>query len=137
MNVLFYTPLPGTRLWDQMKAQHRVAMDSFPSDWQYYTLTYPVARHHTLSLSEIISEMVTCNRTYYSIPNILGRMVTGLIQGRSTFYGVVANFSSRRNSLAFARRYAGFEAKEGWRFSRSGGTGGPRNARGLLGDLAR
>jgi radical SAM superfamily enzyme YgiQ (UPF0313 family) len=137
MNVLFFTPLPGTRLWDQMKAQHRIAMDEYPSDWKYYTLTYPVARHLTLSLSEIIAEMVTCNGTYYSIPNILGRMVNGLIQGRSTFYGVIANFSSRRNSRAFARRYRDFEALEGWRFARSGGTGGPRGAKGLLKGLVR
>ena len=137
MNVLFFTPLPGTRLWDQMKAQHRIALDTFPADWQYYTLTYPVARHHTLSLSEIIAEMITCNRTYYSIPNIFWRMVTGLIQGRGPFYGVIANFSSRRNARAYARRYAGFEALEGWRFSRSGGTGGPHGAQDLLRGLAR
>ncbi|OFW58638.1 MAG: hypothetical protein A2133_07905 [Actinobacteria bacterium RBG_16_64_13] len=137
MNVLFYTPLPGTRLWDQMKGQHRIAMDSFPSDWQYYTLTYPVARHQTMSLSEIIAEMITCNGTYYSLRNIFWRMITGLIQGRSPFYGVIANFSSRRNSIAFARRYAKFEELEGWRFSRSGGTSGPRDNRGLLSDLAR
>ena len=30
LNVLFLTPLPGTRLWDRMKSQDRIALDSFP-----------------------------------------------------------------------------------------------------------
>ena len=40
LNVLFLTPLPGTRLWDQMKAEDRIALDAFPDDWKYYTLTF-------------------------------------------------------------------------------------------------
>jgi radical SAM superfamily enzyme YgiQ (UPF0313 family) len=136
MNVLFFTPLPGTRLWDQTKAQHRIAMDDYPGDWKYYTLTYPVARHQSLSLSEIVAEMIACNQAYYSIPSILQRMANGLLAGKGVFYPTIANFSSRRNSRAFARRYADFEALEGWRFSRSGGTGGPHGARDAIGDLA-
>jgi len=45
LNALFITPLPGTRLWDQMRAEGRIALDRFPEDWQYYTLTFPVARY--------------------------------------------------------------------------------------------
>jgi ABC-type lipoprotein export system ATPase subunit len=29
LNVLFLTPLPGTRLWDQMKSEDRIALDAF------------------------------------------------------------------------------------------------------------
>jgi hypothetical protein len=39
LNALFLTPLPGTRLWDQMKAEGRILLDRFPEDWKYYTLT--------------------------------------------------------------------------------------------------
>jgi len=38
LNALFLTPLPGTRLWDQMKAENRIPLDTFPKDWKYYTL---------------------------------------------------------------------------------------------------
>ena len=38
LNALFLTPLPGTRLWDQMKAEDRIAPNDFPQDWKYYTL---------------------------------------------------------------------------------------------------
>jgi radical SAM superfamily enzyme YgiQ (UPF0313 family) len=34
LNALFLTPLPGTRLWDQMKARGRIALDRFPEDWK-------------------------------------------------------------------------------------------------------
>jgi radical SAM superfamily enzyme YgiQ (UPF0313 family) len=30
LNVLFLTPLPGTRLWDQMKSEARIALNTFP-----------------------------------------------------------------------------------------------------------
>ena len=66
LNVLFLTPLPGTRLWDQMKAENRVALNAFPEDWRYYTLTYPVARYKHLSLDDIIQEMASCNQDFYS-----------------------------------------------------------------------
>jgi radical SAM superfamily enzyme YgiQ (UPF0313 family) len=39
LNALFLTPLPGTRLWDQMKADGRLPLNVFPEDWKYYTLT--------------------------------------------------------------------------------------------------
>src|SRR5512137_2184178 len=42
LNALFLTPLPGTRLWDEMKAEDRVALGVYPDDWKYYTLTFPV-----------------------------------------------------------------------------------------------
>ena len=45
-----------------MKAEGRIALDAFPEDWQYYTLTFPVARYKHLSLDGIIDEMISCDR---------------------------------------------------------------------------
>jgi radical SAM superfamily enzyme YgiQ (UPF0313 family) len=78
LNVLFLTPLPGTRLWDQMKSQDRIAINTFPEDWKYYTLTFPVARYKHLSLNSIIEEMISCDRDFYSIPHILNRVLGNL-----------------------------------------------------------
>jgi radical SAM superfamily enzyme YgiQ (UPF0313 family) len=44
LNTLFLTPLPGTRLWDQMKAEGRIALDTFPEDWRYFPEQYPRRR---------------------------------------------------------------------------------------------
>jgi len=73
LNVLFLTPLPGTRLWDKMHAERRISLDIFPDDWKYYTLTFPVARYNHLSLDEAIQEMMSCNQHFYSLPRILRR----------------------------------------------------------------
>ena len=54
-------------MWDQMKAEGRIALDRFPEDWKYYTLTFPVARYKHLSMDRIIDEMMTCDRTFYSM----------------------------------------------------------------------
>jgi radical SAM superfamily enzyme YgiQ (UPF0313 family) len=105
MNVLFLTPLPGTRLWKQLVVERRIAMDGFPEDWKYYTLNYPVARHKHLSRDRIIQEMKECNGTFYSLPNILARQGNTLLAGRNPFYSLVSNLSSRRNSRLYARAY--------------------------------
>ena len=33
MNVLFLTPLPGTQIWKQFKAEGRLSLTDFPEDW--------------------------------------------------------------------------------------------------------
>ena len=66
LNTLFLTPLPGTRLWDQMKSEERIALNMFPEDWKYYTLTFPVARYKHFTLDGIVQEMSSCNHRFYS-----------------------------------------------------------------------
>ena len=105
MNVLFLTPLPGTRLWKQLEAEGRIVMDAFPEDWKYYTLNYPVARYKYLSLDQIIQEMNECNSTFYSASNILVRLGRSLLAGRNPLFSLVSNFTSRRNSMLFAEMY--------------------------------
>jgi radical SAM superfamily enzyme YgiQ (UPF0313 family) len=103
LNVLFLTPLPGTRLWDQMKSEDRIALDTFPEDWKYYTLTFPVARYKHLSMDGIIEEMISCDRDFYSMPQILSRVWSNLWQRREPLISLVGNLSYRRNlQLNFA-----------------------------------
>ena len=109
LNVLFLTPLPGTRLWDQMKSEDRLALDTFPEDWKYYTLTFPVARYKNLSLEGIIREMISCNQDFYSIPRILQRVWTSLWQGHKLLISLVGNFTYRANLRLSYKAYAGFK----------------------------
>jgi radical SAM superfamily enzyme YgiQ (UPF0313 family) len=105
LNVLFLTPLPGTRLWDEMSAENRIGRNRFPEDWKYYTLTYPVMKFKHLSRNGIIDEMVSCNRDFYSAPNILARTGRALRQGNNPLLGLAINYSCRRSSLQLARAY--------------------------------
>jgi len=97
LNVLFLTPLPGTRLWEQMKSQGRIAADSFPDDWKYFTLTFPVARYKHLSWAAILQEMDTCDRRFYSLRRILHRIWCSFWRRRGLLFATVANLSFRHN----------------------------------------
>jgi radical SAM superfamily enzyme YgiQ (UPF0313 family) len=109
LNALFLTPLPGTRLWDQMKSEGRIALDTFPQDWKYYTLTFPVARYKNLSLEGIIDEMIACDRDFYSMPRILSRVWSSLWQRRKPLINLVGNFSYRNNLRLNREAYADFK----------------------------
>jgi radical SAM superfamily enzyme YgiQ (UPF0313 family) len=113
LNVLFLTPLPGTRLWEQMKSEGRIALDTFPEDWKYYTLNFPVARYKHLSLDGIIQEMISCNRKFYSLPRILRRVGSNLWQGREPLISLVGNLSFRGNLRVSSKAYADFQRQRG------------------------
>ena len=106
LNVLFLTPLPGTRLWDQMTSQGRIALDTFPEDWKYYTLTFPVARYKHLSLNGIIKEMISCDRDFYSTSRILRRVWSNFWQHRKPLVTLVGNLSYRGNLRLACNAYA-------------------------------
>jgi len=108
LNALFLTPLPGTRLWDQMKAEGRIALDTFPEDWKYYTLTFPVARYKHLSLEDVSNEMLSCDQTFYSMPRILRRFWGNLWNRRQPLISLVGNLSYRKNSQLSCKAYAAF-----------------------------
>ena len=125
MNVLFLTPLPGTRLWRQLEAEGRIAMNDFPEDWKYYTLNYPVARYKYLNQEQVIHEMIECNGTYYSGLNIVTRMWKSLVTGRNPLFSLVSNLSSRRNSRLHAQAYRALAPAE-WGGEAAGEAGAPR-----------
>jgi radical SAM superfamily enzyme YgiQ (UPF0313 family) len=113
LNVLFLTPLPGTRLWDQMKSQGRVALDTFPKDWKYYTLTFPVAQYKHLSLDGAIEEMVCCDRNFYSMSRITRRVWNNLRQCRQPLIALVGNLSYRSNLRLNCKAYADLKCYRG------------------------
>jgi radical SAM superfamily enzyme YgiQ (UPF0313 family) len=109
VNVLFLTPLPGTRLWTQMKRQDRLPMNTFPEDWQYYTLTFPVAEYKNLSLDCIIKEMLSCDRHFYSLPRIALRVLNSVWRRRQPLITLVGNLSYRSNLRLNRKAYDRFK----------------------------
>lgn len=108
LNTLFLTPLPGTRLWDQMKAEGRIARDSFPEDWKYYTLTYPVAHYRHFTCDGIIQEMKSCDGSFYSLPRVLRRLWSNLWRRRKPLITLIGNLSYRSNLRLSCKAYADF-----------------------------
>jgi radical SAM superfamily enzyme YgiQ (UPF0313 family) len=98
LNVLFLTPLPGTDLWKKMEEEGRIASDQFPEDWKYYTLTLPVGRYQHLNRDEMINEMNSCYRTFYSLRGILRRVGRNLWKRQHPILILAGSLSNRNNS---------------------------------------
>ena len=113
LNVLFLTPLPGTRLWDKMESQGRITANTFPEDWKYYTLTFPVARYTHLSWAEVLREMDSCSGRFYSLPCILRRLWGNFWRRRNPVIAMVANLSYRNNLHLDRKTYREFEMSRG------------------------
>jgi radical SAM superfamily enzyme YgiQ (UPF0313 family) len=106
VNALFLTPLPGTRLWDQMEQQNRIAANDFPNDWRYYTLNYPTARYKHFTWRQILEEMNVCDGEFYSWRNIGRRLVNSIFRWRHPFVSLVSNMSYRNNSRISIGKYS-------------------------------
>ncbi len=98
LNVLFLTPLPGTRLWESMEAQDRITANRFPDEWKYYTLGFPTAQYKNLSRPKILQEMISCEGRFYSLRSIGRRALRGLLRWRRPVLSLVSNLSYRKNA---------------------------------------
>jgi len=116
LNVGFLTPLPGTRLWNKMKSEGRIPLNTFPEDWKHYTLTFPVARYKHLSLNDVMQEMMSCNHHFYSMPRILRRVWGNLWKHRRPLITLVGNLSYRDNSELDCTVYVDFKRQQGHRY---------------------
>jgi len=113
LNALFLTPLPGTRLWDRLKAQNRIAANDFPGDWKYYTLGFPTAFYKHFSWADILSEMNACERRFYSLWGILRRVVRSFLRRRQPLLSLVSNLSFRNNARLTRRTSGGLDLLRG------------------------
>ncbi|MBN2362111.1 MAG: B12-binding domain-containing radical SAM protein [Deltaproteobacteria bacterium] len=116
LNLLFMTPLPGTRLWDSMEANGRIAANEFPHDWRHYTLNLPVASHQHLSWVELFGEFGTCFRRFYSYPRILRRLLAVLLRPKrfsSLIILAITNLIYRRNLRLDQKNFRAYDVRRG------------------------
>jgi radical SAM superfamily enzyme YgiQ (UPF0313 family) len=123
INVTFLTPLPGTRLWDEMEKQGRIVVNAFPEDWKYYTLSFPVARYEHLSWTDMLDEREDCFRAFYSYPRAMRRVFGNLWCMRRPFNTLLGVLSNLSYSARAARLYR--ERAQELDLSRGGATFAP------------
>jgi radical SAM superfamily enzyme YgiQ (UPF0313 family) len=100
LNMMFMTPLPGTRLWKEMEADGRIGANSFPDDWKYYTLNLPTANYMNLSWDAMVSEFVGAFQRFYAYPRLLRRVFANFLVSRkfsNALTSLVTNVIYRRN----------------------------------------
>lgn len=112
LNVLFLTPLPGTRLWKSMEARGRITANRFPDEWQYYTLSFPTARYANFSRSRILEEMISCESRFYSLLHIGRRAMRSLLRWRQPVLSLVGNLSYRNNAKRTHGLYGSMMAQD-------------------------
>lgn len=100
LNVLYLTPLPGTRLWKAVEDEGRLTATDFPGDWQFYTLNHPVTRHAHLGPAEIRAEMQACTEEFYSLRKVLWRVLRNVWRRCEPKLTLAGNFSFRVNGRA-------------------------------------
>ncbi len=114
LNLLYLTPLPGTHLWESMKAANRIAANNFPADWKYYTLIFPVAQYNNLSWQEMIQENFESNSRFYSYKNIVKRVAKNILYARRPFMVLVGNSTYRNNAIRnFYGKFEKFDLARG------------------------
>jgi radical SAM superfamily enzyme YgiQ (UPF0313 family) len=119
LNVLFLTPLPGTRLWDRMTAEQRIVLNDFPKDWAHYTLGFPVVRYKHLSVNDSIDEVDTSAREFYSMSRIVRRVGRDLRGRRQPLSSLVSSLAARRNARLSCEAHADFKRDQGSRWNQA------------------
>ena len=116
LNVHFLTPFPGTRLWKKMELEGHIIANSFPEDWKYYTLKFPVCRYKHLSWADMLSEYEICLRVFHSYPRILRRVFGHLLRRRKLVTSLViagTNFSYRSTIRSYRKKFQELNLRRG------------------------
>jgi radical SAM superfamily enzyme YgiQ (UPF0313 family) len=100
-NLLILTPLPGTELYRKMESERRLRATNHPEDWQYYTLSQPVAEYKHFSWEELVRETGRFNDLFYPFHRIAARtlrMLPGSWRDPAALLGgVISNLTYRKN----------------------------------------
>jgi radical SAM superfamily enzyme YgiQ (UPF0313 family) len=97
------TPLPGTRLFEQLRQEGRLLYADFPRDWQRYNLTEIVHRPVGMSAAELAQVLRECMGRIYDISVLKDKARNTLREtGRwdATEFAWQANLSYRAIGLA-------------------------------------
>jgi radical SAM superfamily enzyme YgiQ (UPF0313 family) len=79
VQISILTPLPGTRLMEQMQNEGRLIYDNFPDDWDKYRFSYAVHQFDGIEPEEVYSGNNYVKGRLYSFPTYQFRLMKSLI----------------------------------------------------------
>ncbi len=79
------TPMPGTRLYEELAAENRLILTDYPGDWESYNIFEPVFQPRTMTPEELYKGVVDAYRTVSSFRTSLKRGLRTFINTRSMF----------------------------------------------------
>lgn len=98
MQVTHLTPLPGTRLFSKLQEKGRLIYTDFPADWSRYDMTQVVHRPENMSVAELATGILRCNRRLYSWPVVFKKACRTLMVTRNpmaTMFAFQSNLNYR------------------------------------------
>ena len=98
------TPLPGTRLFKNLKQNNRLIYNHFPKDWDHFDMAEVVFHPEKMTADELNDRMSTINDKIYSWPIILKKALGTFLHTRdfmATMFAVNSNINYRNVSKSF------------------------------------
>jgi radical SAM superfamily enzyme YgiQ (UPF0313 family) len=103
MQKTFLTPLPGTRLFDQLQEEGRLLYTDFPGDWERYDMGEAVHRPRGMTPEALAQAMGTSSRCMYAWPVLARKALRTLWETRNPMAAMFAwqsNVNYRTVSMA-------------------------------------
>lgn len=84
------TPLPGTRLFQNMQEEQRLLYGDYPNDWRHHTILEPVFQPKQMEPDELYAGLIDSYKEVSSLGRSLARGVRTLKNTRSLFSAGIA-----------------------------------------------
>ena len=104
VQITMLTPLPGTRLMEDMQAANRLVQVNFPQDWDKYRFSYMVHKPAGIDVDEIYTGGNYIKNHLYTFPHFQRRLINSF-----------RNLKNTTNFLAVLKMNQAF--KRGWKNS--------------------
>ncbi len=103
MQTTYLTPLPGTRLFDQLQNQDRLLYTDFPQDWDRYDMTEVVHQPKGMIPESLTQAMHESNERMYAWPVLMRKAMRTFRETRNPMATMFA-WQSNRNyrNVSFA-----------------------------------
>lgn len=108
------TPLPGTKLFEQVKRENRLIHAEFPDHWQRYDYFEPTILHPTIETGDLDHAIRKALNKIFSPPSILFNNIKTLFRTRDfwAFWILSLNYWHYRNIFLNGRGDAGLNNQE-------------------------
>jgi radical SAM superfamily enzyme YgiQ (UPF0313 family) len=113
IQISLLTPLPGTKLMEQLQKQNRVIYQDFPQDWEKYRFSYMVHRPNGIDADTIYIGNNHIKRRLYSFPTYQIRILRSLLSLKNinSFYATKKFNASLKRAWQGSHYYADYPAE--------------------------
>ncbi|MDX1708240.1 MAG: radical SAM protein [Desulfobacterales bacterium] len=113
VQISLLTPLPGTRLMEQMQKEKRIIYQNFPQDWEKYRLSYLVHRPNGIDPATIYIGNNHIKQRLYSFPTYQMRIFRSFMSLRNvnSFYATKKFNASLKKAWQGSHYYRDYPAE--------------------------